>query len=275
MTLWGSSGGPLTDGFKWTAFFVAGHIVLTIGLKAIYGEKRSTIQISGGVASEANNSKSKIRDLLAYNILTLFYQCLCAYVGLSGWFDGTASAINGSTHDRLYSFSATSSLLIYYTFGFEVYNTFAVIYLSEYRTAAFVGHHLVTGTLAYLAMHPFLHYYGYFFFGLAAVSSVPLAAIEVFNLTGLSGMQELCQGCFAVGFLVIRTVYWPYISYIFWNDVVTTWQGRKIHSEFAAVFFLSANVALTSLQMFWTTKVLGAISDKLSGKDVSGRGKQS
>ena len=124
----------------------------------------------------------------------------------------------------------------------------------------------MTGSLAYFGMHPFLHYYAFFFFGLAALSSVPLALVEVTKVLGFPAVTEVLKVAFAVAFLAIRTVYWPIVSYGFWQDVLPKLQDGSIHSNVAAGVFLVANVGLTALQLFWTTLILGGIKDMAQGK---------
>ena len=152
------------------------------------------------------------------------------------------------------------------TYVFELYNTVAVLLLPEYRTAAFVGHHVVTCLLAYLSLTPFLHYYGFFFFGLAAVSSVPLAIVEVTKSTGMTSLSEVLKMLFAVLFLAIRTAYWPVVSYGFWQDTLGALSDGSVHSVPAAVIFLVANVGLTGLQFYWTTLIISGIVEMSQGK---------
>ena len=186
-----------------------------------------------------------------------------------GWLDGSAAKVEGSPTDRLYAESSGAMALASLTASYELYNTVTVIFLPEYATAAFIGHHACTCLLAILGMHPFLNYYGFFFFGLSAVSSVPLALTELLKVMNSTAGLELCEIVFAILFLCIRTVYWPYVSYGFWGDMLGALQGTPgyppVHSTFAYVVFLVANVGLTSLQLFWTTKILSAIVEKLGG----------
>ena len=101
------------------------------------------------------------------------------------------------------------------------------------------------------------------------ISSVPLALTELLKVMNSTAGLELCEIVFAILFLCIRTVYWPYVSYGFWGDMLGALQGTPgyppVHSTFAYVVFLVANVGLTSLQLFWTTKILSAIVEKLGG----------
>ena len=259
-------------------FYALAHFVLRFALKPIWGDKRNSVAVMGGSDGARGDAKFSAKDLakrsltidvVAYNMIAVSYAVYCAVTGPMGWLDGSAAKVEGSPTDRLYAESSGAMALASLTASYELYNTVTVIFLPEYATAAFIGHHACTCLLAILGMHPFLNYYGFFFFGLSAVSSVPLALTELLKVMNSTAGLELCEIVFAILFLCIRTVYWPYVSYGFWGDMLGALQGTPgyppVHSTFAYVVFLVANVGLTSLQLFWTTKILSAIVEKLGG----------
>ena len=123
---------------KWTLACCCAHFAIRTVLRAVYGDRRSTEKTMGG--KEQPGGASMIREVLAYNAITVSYQVFCAYVGASAWFDGTAAAVGGTANDRMYAHSALAEQLVLATFAFEVYNTIAVLILPEYCTAAFVAH---------------------------------------------------------------------------------------------------------------------------------------
>merc|ERR1712166_1190831 len=233
------------DAFKHTMCWVLGHFAISIPLKLVYGDRRSEAMVMGGAGNDTKgNEGTKLTHLLAYNGVTVVYQCFCAYYGTT----------------------SISQMLVVATASFELYNSVSVMLMPEYCNAAFVGHHWTTLLLATLGLHPFLHYYGFFFFGLSAISSVPLALVEVANLAGFPSLVEVFQIAFAITFLIFRTCYWPVVSYQFWSDSFEAMNTNKVHSEFAYGTFLVANIGLTGLQWFWTTKILGGIANKLNGE---------
>ena len=69
-------------------------------------------------------------------------------------------------------------------------------------------------------------------------------------------------------FLFLRTSYWPYISFGFWQD--SLWALSKprerVHSVGAFASLLGANIFLTSLQVWWTGQICAAVGEALSGK---------
>ena len=198
---------------------IAAHVVLNFLAKIVYGSERNTAAVMGGQASDsggdpkkqklAESQTSPISQIVAYNLLAVGYASFCAVVGTMAWYDGTAAMVGGSVDERLYGRSEAFEKLGTLTASYEVYNVVAVSFLAEYRNFAFVGHHSITLVLAVLANHPFLHYYGIFFFGLSGISSVPLALIELFTVLRADALLELCRGLFAISFLAFRTFYWP------------------------------------------------------------------
>ena len=104
-----------------------------------------------------------------------------------------------------------------------------------------------------------------FFLGLGAISSVPLALIEVTTILGLPGTTEALRSLFAVIFLIVRTAYWPIVSAGFWSDIFALGTAGQITNQFAAGFFLVANVGLTGLQLFWTRMIVNGIRQMLRG----------
>ena len=155
-------------------------------------------QLKGVIISEKDLAKRSLTiDVVAYNMIAVSYAVYCAVTGPMGWLDGSAAKVEGSPTDRLYAESSGAMALASLTASYELYNTVTVIFLPEYATAAFIGHHACTCLLAILGMHPFLNYYGFFFFGLSAVSSVPLALTELLKVMNSTAGLELCEIVFA------------------------------------------------------------------------------
>jgi len=247
------------------AAFAVFHFGVSFLAKFAFGERRGGVAVQGGTLPSGKEA-SRVRDLFAYNLATIVYQAFCAYIGTRAWFDGDAAAIGGSAKERLYGYSAQSEKLVIATWTFELYNTIAVMIIPEYSSAAFIGHHFTTGVLGVLALHPFVHHYCPFFLGVGAISSVPLACIELTTILGLPAATEALRTLFAVIFLVVRTCYWPIVSAGFWSDVIALHGEGALHDRFAAGFFLLANVGLTGLQLFWTTMIIDGIKELARGK---------
>ena len=166
------------------------HLALDLVFRVTLGDKRG-------------KTGSRLCVLLAYNITAAAVAAFCASVGCAAWFGGEAATIGGTVQSRLYGESASFARLGAVTAAYEAYNTLVVLVVPEYRTTAFVGHHAATFVLALLSQAPYLHYYGLFFFGVASVSSVPLAVVEVAKCAGLTQLHDRARGVFAAAFLAL------------------------------------------------------------------------
>ena len=192
----------------------AAHFVLAAAFYLVVGSRRNEGAIMGGADSDnvTRGAKAKrgslLANVLAYNCLAVVYASYCSYVGTTAWFDGSAAAVGGSLHDRIYGYSEPYAKMAAMTIAYELYNTLAVLFLHEYRNAEFIGHHSTCLVLGLISTHPFCHYYATFFFGLTAISSVPLALIEFMQICKLPEAEELCRVIFCIVFLIFRTVYW-------------------------------------------------------------------
>jgi len=263
---------PMLDRVPWDilAAIVTAHATLFVLFCLIFGNRRNTGAVMGGsdsdnVKQSATDKGSLLATVLAYNVLAVCYSCYCSVVGTAAWVDGSAEAIGGSLYERLYAHSDAYAKMASVTIAYEIYNTAAVLCVHEYCNAPLIGHHSTCLVLGLMSMHPFCHYYGIFFFGLTALSSVPLALIELFQCAGMPGAQEACRVLFCVVFLVFRTFYWPLESYKYWRDALAALGGAvPVHSHAAHLFLLLSNVGLTGLQFFWTSLIAKGIAEKLA-----------
>ena len=244
-----------------TGAFVAVNAALLLPFRAIYGAKRIPAKGSKGAKREG----SRVADLLAYNTAALLFAVVVAVLGAREWLGDGAAAIGPSSYLRLYGHSEIFDLMADITGGYELYNTAAVIIFPEYCNAAFIGHHVTTFTLALLSKRPFLHYYGFFFFGFAMISNIPLAFIELTQAAAWPKAHTASRLLFALFFLALRTSYWPYVSSGFWADSlgaigVTGAPTMDVPNPYALWFFLLANFGLTGLQLLWTQKIVKGVA---------------
>ena len=117
------------DAFKYTMCWVLGHFAISLPLKLVYGDKRSEAMVMGGAGNDTKGKDgTKLTHLLAYNGVTVVYQCFCAYYGTMGWYvTGDAASIGGSAQDRLYGTTSISQMLVVATASFELYNSVSVM----------------------------------------------------------------------------------------------------------------------------------------------------
>ena len=133
--------------------YALAHFVLRFALKPIWGDKRNSAAVMGGSDGARGDAKISAKDLakrsltidvVAYNMIAVSYAVYCAVTGPMGWLDGSAAKVEGSPTDRLYAESSGAMALASLTASYELYNTVTVIFLPEYATAAFIGHHACT-----------------------------------------------------------------------------------------------------------------------------------
>jgi hypothetical protein len=141
------------------------------------------------------------------------------------------------------------------------------IVVKDLRDVAMIGHHLITGSLAYFGLYPYIHYKALFFFGVAEFTNVPLTVVDVFKYfpdmaKKYSFINEFSRYVFALSFVVLRLIIWPYCCYDFWTGSVNLLRTGAAHSNFVVAFFLGANIFLTALQYFWGSKIFGFLFKK-------------
>ena len=168
--------------------------------------------------------------------------------------------------------------LIYPMIFFQGWNVVLCLFLEVLRSPEMIAHHLVTASLAYLGMHPYLHLRGLYFLGIAEVTNIPLTVYDVLKKFERLGwkegkLYEITQAAFAISFIVFRLIIWPYYCIPFWLGSIDLIRTGKAHSNFVVVYFLLSNVFLTGLQLLWgqqivvgLLQVLGIVKKKTSKK---------
>lgn len=133
-----------------------------------------------------------------------------------------------------------------------------------------VAHHVVAGFLSTLiSMRGCFQHYAVFFTGVAEVSSVPLAVVDLFKhfprlrehyrLT-----NEVVRNVFAATFLACRTFAWSYVSLSFWRDSFGA-LGTTTTIENTIYIFMVCNVGMTLLQWYWSWLILEKVYQKVTG----------
>jgi len=176
--------------------------------------------------------------------------------------------------DKIYGDYQDSTNLVLMMFAFQVWDFVISLVTKELRLAQHLGHHGTTAVLALSALlngpHGFSMYYAAFFFGVSEISSVPLAGVDLFRMhKDLSAhfpkTNEACRICFAVSFLAIRCVYWPFVTVDFWVNSL-----RSDAPVPLLAFWYVVNIGLTGLQYFWGFLVLKGIIKLAKGKPAAG-----
>jgi len=192
-----------------------------------------------------------------------------AAVGVQGWVLNPPPDM-----DRTRGTSVVGAMAVNGMVAFQTYEVILAVIAPRLRGKHFemIGHHVVTLVLAVLGgTHQYVYYYAPFFFGMSEISSVPLTFIDLFKqYKGLSKsypiLNELSRNLFAVSFLALRVVYWPYVCYIFWTDSLIEVRKPDRVALYCIVAFWVANILLTGLQFFWGSLIIGKVVDMLKGK---------
>eukprot|EP00469_Lotharella_globosa_P008397 CAMPEP_0167784582 /NCGR_PEP_ID=MMETSP0111_2-20121227/7720_1 /TAXON_ID=91324 /ORGANISM="Lotharella globosa, Strain CCCM811" /LENGTH=235 /DNA_ID=CAMNT_0007675675 /DNA_START=166 /DNA_END=873 /DNA_ORIENTATION=- len=175
--------------------------------------------------------------------------------------------------DRVYGHLRPANLLCEFNCAFQIYDLIVSLLVPTLRHFDRIAHHTVAGILAYWSYkYHLLLYYSIFFFGVSEVSSIFLTFVEFFKEFPslrdqdlnpfLSQVNEHSRTMFAVLFIAIRVVYWPYVSMQFWFDSLGALTNGGAHPvEITCV--LLANIGLTLLQFHWGTIILRQIHKKL------------
>lgn len=178
----------------------------------------------------------------------------------------------GSYTNRLYQFHAASWNLNKFMVGFQLWDLFATALVPGLCRFQHVLHH-VLGLLTAISgsCGPFLQFYAAFFFGFIELSSVPLAAVDLFrefpalDIGFLHKLNELSRVVFALSFLLIRCVYWPFMMRMVFCDLTAALQAGDIRSYTPMLFFFVSGSMLTVLQYFWGFKIVKALSKMATG----------
>jgi hypothetical protein len=147
-------------------------------------------------------------------------------------------------------------------FAYQLYNLVYSMCWKETRELTMLIHHLFACIVALSAMEPFLQFDGYFFFGMAELTNVPLTWIDLSKVqaselsTKYPIIHGLMMALFVLLFIGIRGVMWPFkVIPVIYHLRVLINEGL-IHSEAIAYGFMLATACLTALQLVWCRKII-------------------
>jgi hypothetical protein len=229
--------------------------------------------ISGMTEHKGRKLTSK-PTFLAYLTVAFFVTTYCTYLGFVGYFLDCSEACL----DHIYGVSATATKLAAVMFGYQSWNFVMCIYVKEYRNATTLGHHGATALLSYHVAAPFVHYYAFFYIGVAEISTIPLSFVDLNKyfpelVHGYLWVVEGCKKLFALLFFACRVILWPIVSVSFWRDNWPSVTGESpVHDKSVLYFFLFCNTGLTFLQFYWGWLIIKSL---LGGVKIQDRSKQS
>lgn len=226
-----------------------------------------------GVSGMTEFKGKKLTDktiMGAYLVLAFIICVVFASLGSYGWLSGEVP--HTTARERLFGYHPLSVLLGEIMLAYQLYNIGMCILIKEYRNAAFLGHHICTGSLALMVLHPFCHHYALYFFGIAEWSSAVLSIVDAAKYLpefkqNFPALCRLSRLAFAVLFFILRTMFWPYLSYHAWSDCLPYLMGNSGPHDQATTrelcmmtFLLFANTGLTLLQWYWATLIIKSLT---------------
>ena len=187
--------------------------------------------------------------------------------GVKAWiFDGGYIDVMATPHLR--AASDYGELATTLQIPFQLYELVCAVCVKRLRGKSFelVLHHALALTLALLSARKGIYYfYGAYFMGVSEISSLPLAFVDAFKMfkqlkADYPKTNETVRPIFAVCFLILRTLYWPVVSYHFWRASLAH-EGDALEVN----TFLVVNVILSSLQAYWTKLIIEGLVKLLKG----------
>jgi len=257
---------------------------------------------------------SKRAGFTAHLIVTLPVLTYLTWEGLYLWLYYDESPDH---RDRLLGEHAHSQHLTEFVVGMMMIWDIPTSFLTrELRNPAMIMHHIamfMTGAVASGCIsggQPLMAYYASFYFGAIELSSLPLLVVDIFHpkhkdwnayLTRdgspkwLASANEVARVSFAVLFILVRTLWFPYVSVFgVLYDVIklrrdegqrrvaeeegdpdaTTLSAPVPQDVMVGLYVMaSLNIFFSCLQMYWGRLIFKQIVKALSGKD-SGKDKK-
>jgi hypothetical protein len=161
--------------------------------------------------------------------------------------------------------------------AFQFINTLACCCVKEYATPESIIHHIMTFFCSYHCIFPnFAHNYCLFFCGVCELTNLPLTFVDAFKhfpeLRAYSTFNQLNRVSFAVSFIALRIIYWPFVCIKFWSQCFEVLQNGTAHNSVVVAMFLVFNILLTLLQIYWGRLIFTGLLKLVGGGGKKGEG---
>lgn len=161
--------------------------------------------------------------------------------------------------------------LVHVMLAFQIWDLLVTLLMAQEVKGQMqhIIHHVSSSILCILGLlngpHGFLMYYAPFFFGVSEISSMPLAFMDLFKYSPeltkkFPKTSESVRVAFALLFLLVRCIYWPFVTMDFWIATINSSAPMWIRCVWW--FF---NIGLTALQYYWGSLIVKGIIKKLKG----------
>eukprot|EP00555_Chaetoceros_dichaeta_P003927 CAMPEP_0198252236 /NCGR_PEP_ID=MMETSP1447-20131203/2774_1 /TAXON_ID=420782 /ORGANISM="Chaetoceros dichaeta, Strain CCMP1751" /LENGTH=256 /DNA_ID=CAMNT_0043937415 /DNA_START=43 /DNA_END=813 /DNA_ORIENTATION=+ len=213
---------------------------------------------------------------IAYALAGLVAHCHFVKYGVMALVDGTMVELSHDATSRTMSSGNDNFYqLAQITFAYEIYNTLSALIMPEYRTGEFLGHHILTMTIAKFAQTQGPDFYGFFYLGIAALSSLFLVFVDIFRhgpnilRDTFPVFNKIVQVSFAVSFITVRAVTWPFVSLAFWHDTIEIIRHPPENGgpwKPYLFMLLLSNTFLGLLQIMWAKRICKHLVKTLRSK---------
>ena len=229
---------------------------------------------------------AKARSVLARSVMNISFLGACGYRGLEMWRamaeskwpssvnqlsealmskSSSLSWVPSTAYARLYGYYPDFQRLAAVMAAFQLKNTLDTLYYKD--GWLFLLHHVIVVVVAYCALHPFAHFHGTFFFGVSETSTTLLALLANFDKDhGLPALERdypnvrtSIGALFALSFLVVRGILWPYFSFFFIRDCLKVLKDNQAHDTVVVQGYIIMLATLSLMQILWLTQIAQAI----------------
>jgi len=231
--------------------------------------------VLGGLLAAAGSGKVRSSaGFLAHQAISLVFMVLLFVVGASHWLAGEqgttpAARVNAPNGvSRWLAAVALGELVIW-----DIPT--GTVLVPELRDALMLGHHVLMALVAYIGAVLLPSEYYLFYFGVVECSSIPLAIVDVFHpkkleeLTKrsrvLATLNELARISFVLLFMIVRAGLFPYVTVArLAPDIMHVLPATAPERQWELYVILGSSVALTCLQLYWTTLILRQVAKMLA-----------
>jgi hypothetical protein len=204
-------------------------------------------------------------DLLSYEITCLLCNIHLASAGIIGWFELFDIDISNAKVNPFFGHSDyVVNYLIVPLAMYQFWNSIFCMFHHNLRSFQTLTHHILAFILALCGLDSFLHYWAIYFFGITEISSVPLTIMAIIKLCNRCDyvFYKWCRTLFAITFLWIRVLCWPYYYIICVFQATQYYIDGSLYPPYYFIF-TSISTALTMLQLLWGYKIIKNITKRV------------
>ena len=201
----------------------------------------------------------------AFNLVAMVPICTLTYYGLTLTFDDNDYRTDPAGGDGVLYRSThaipESALMCMIQIAYQIFGVVAgLIDQDQLFSTAFITHHVVTGVLGFLNLHPYIHYQIIYFGGVIEFSNIPLTVFDTFKhfpklQAAMPSVFLFSKLSFALAFFVLRWFLWFPNAYGMHSDSYYYLQSGSVHSQTTVIAVVLGNIFISGLQILWGIKI--------------------